>query len=131
MRLGRDYDRRGIRAVSVHHIHHVAHLLLVLGVVQRLEIATVIDRLLPPHPAHVLSAGRGVEALGSRFWREIMPCTKIPRAPRPAYGHNQDGRADLQQVLLRLGVSGDGGIPLRLGVWDGNRWKTKGVSWKH
>ena len=24
----------------------------------------MIDRLLPPHPAHVLSSGRGVEALG-------------------------------------------------------------------
>ena len=42
-------------------------------------------------------------------------------APRPAYGHSKDGRADLKQVLLSLGVSGDGGIPLRLGVRDGNR----------
>src|SRR4029434_10699775 len=33
----------------------------------------------------------------------------------------KDGRADLKQVLLSLGVSGDGGIPLRLGVRDGNR----------
>jgi transposase len=31
------------------------------------------------------------------------------------------GGTDLQQVLLSLGVSGDGGIPLRLGVRDGNR----------
>ena len=42
-------------------------------------------------------------------------------APRPAYGHSTDGRADLKQVLLSLGVSGDGGVPLRLGVRDGNR----------
>src|SRR5262249_22426435 len=42
-------------------------------------------------------------------------------APRPAYGHSKDGRDDLKQVLLSLGVSGDGGIPLRLGVRDGNR----------
>ena len=42
-------------------------------------------------------------------------------APRPAYGHSKDGRADLKQVLLSLGVSGDGGLPLRLGVRDGNR----------
>jgi transposase len=41
--------------------------------------------------------------------------------PRPAYGHSKDGRDDLKQVLLSLGVSGDGGIPLRLGVRDGNR----------
>jgi transposase len=46
---------------------------------------------------------------------------KIPRAPRPAYGHSKAGRDDLNQVLLSLGVSGDGGVPLRLGVRDGNR----------
>src|SRR5215510_2357620 len=42
-------------------------------------------------------------------------------APRPAYGHSKDGRDDLKQVLLSLGVSGDGGIPLRVGLRDGNR----------
>jgi hypothetical protein len=42
-------------------------------------------------------------------------------APRPAYGHSTDGRDERQQVLLRLGVSGDGGLPLRLGVRDGKR----------
>src|SRR5215468_11149008 len=31
-----------------------------------------------------------------------------PRAPRPAYGHSKDGHDDLKQVLLSLGVSGDG-----------------------
>ena len=46
---------------------------------------------------------------------------KTPRAPRLAYGHNKDGRDDLKQVLLSLGVGGDGGIPLRLGVRDDNR----------
>ena len=50
-------------AVAVQQIYPVAHLPLVLGVLRRLEIAPVIDRLLPPHPAHVLSCGRGVEAL--------------------------------------------------------------------
>jgi hypothetical protein len=43
------------------------------------------------------------------------------RAPQPAYGPSKDGRDDLQQVLLSLGVSGDGGLPLRGGVRDGNR----------
>jgi transposase len=43
-----------------------------------------------------------------------------PVAPRPAYGHSKDGRPDLKQVLLSLGVSGDGGLPLRLGIRDGN-----------
>src|SRR5215467_5565326 len=39
--------------------------------------------------------------------------------PRPAYGHSKDGRDDLKQVLLSLGVSSDG-LPLRLGLRDGN-----------
>ena len=43
-----------------------------------------------------------------------------PGAPRPAYGHSKDGRGDLKQVLLSLGVSGDGGWPLRLGMRDGH-----------
>jgi transposase len=46
---------------------------------------------------------------------------KSPMAPHPAYGHSKDGRDALQQVLLSLGVSGDGGIPLRVGLRDGNR----------
>ena len=41
-------------AVSVQPMHPVAHLPLVLGVLRRLEVVTVIDHLLPPHPAHVL-----------------------------------------------------------------------------
>jgi hypothetical protein len=45
---------------------------------------------------------------------------KIARAPRPASGHSQDGRDDLKQVLLSLGGSGDGGLPLRVGVRAGN-----------
>jgi transposase len=39
--------------------------------------------------------------------------------PRPAYGHSKDGRDDLKQVLLSLGVNSEG-LPLRLGVRDGN-----------
>jgi hypothetical protein len=46
---------------------------------------------------------------------------KTPRAPRPAYGHSKERRDDLTQVLLSLGVSGAGGIPLRRGGRDGNR----------
>src|SRR5215468_11769268 len=44
---------------------------------------------------------------------------KTPGAPRPAYGHSKDGHDDLKQVLLSLGVSSEG-LPLRLGVRDGN-----------
>ena len=50
-------------AVSVQPMRPVAQVPLGLGVLRRLEVATVIDGLLAPHPAHVLSAGRGVEAL--------------------------------------------------------------------
>jgi transposase len=46
---------------------------------------------------------------------------QTPGAPRPAYGHSKDGRDDLKQGLLSLGVSGDGGLPRRVGVRDGNR----------
>jgi transposase len=188
-------------ALTVQQIRPVAHLPLILGVLRRLEVATVVERLIAPHPAHVLSTGRGVEALvlaildgehgldkvGQRLEERGMlallqpelTCASLqdyrlghildalfaanlnkvfsavalkalevyaiptpwlqqdtttialygayadepqtPRAPRPAYGHSKDGRDDLKQVLLSLGVSGDGGIPLRLGVRDGNR----------
>jgi transposase len=46
---------------------------------------------------------------------------KTPGAPRLVYRHSKDGRDDRKQVLLSLGVSGDGGVPLRLGVRKGNR----------
>jgi transposase len=188
-------------AVSVQQSHPIAHLPLVLGVLRRLEVAPIIDRLIPPHPAHGLSCGRGVEALvlaildghhalykvGQRLdergmvallqpgltraalndyrlghildalfaanlntlfsalalkalevyaiptpWLHQDTTTialygayedepQMPGAPRPAYGHSKGGRDDLKQVLLSLGVSGDGGVPLRLGVRDGNR----------
>jgi transposase len=188
-------------AIAVQQIRPVAHLPLVLGVLRRLEVASLIDALIPPHPAHVLSTGRGVEALvlaildgdhalykvGQRLeergmvalvqpgltqaalhdyrlghildalfaanlnkvfsavalkalevyalptpWLHQDTTTialygayedepKTPRAPRPTYGHSKDGRDDLKQVLLSLGVSGDGGLPLRVGLRDGNR----------
>ena len=165
----------------------------------------MIDRLIPPHPAPVLSCGRGVEALvlaildgehalykvGKRLedrgmvallqpgltraalnddrlghildalfaanlntvfgavalkalevyalpapWLHQDTTTialygayedepQLPGAPRPAYGHSKDGRDDLKQVLLSLGVSGDGGIPLRLGVGVTQRFLQK------
>jgi len=50
-------------AIAVQQIDPIAHLSLVLGVLRRLEGATVIDRLIPPHPAHRLATVRGVEAL--------------------------------------------------------------------
>jgi hypothetical protein len=50
-------------AIAVQQMRPVAHVPFVLGVLRRLEVATILDRLIPPHPAHVLSCGRGVEAL--------------------------------------------------------------------
>ena len=188
-------------AITVQQIEPVAHLPLILGVLRSLEVATLIDQLIPPHPAHGLSCGRGVEALvlaildghhalykvGKRLEeRGIIPLLQpgltrtalndyrlghildalfaanlnqvfsvvalkalavyaistpwlhqdtttialygayadepqAPGAPRPTYGHSKDGRDDLKQVLLSLGVSGDGAIPLRVGLRDGNR----------
>jgi transposase len=196
-------------AVTLQQISPVAHLPLVLGVIRKLNVATLIDTFCPPHPAHVLSCGRGVEALllaildghhalytvGVRLaergmlpllqpglaraslhdyrlgqildalfaanlnrvfsaialnalevyaistpWlhqdtttitlygayaEETRPGAQSQQAPerpvppRPAYGHSKDGRDDLKQVLLSLGVSSDG-LPRRRGVRDGN-----------
>jgi len=49
-------------AVSVSELRPVAHLPLVLGLLRQLDVAAVIDELLPPHPATILSCGRGGEA---------------------------------------------------------------------
>ena len=49
-------------AITVHRIRPVAHLPLILGVVRTLEMAAIIDGLVPPNPANGLSCGRGVEA---------------------------------------------------------------------
>ena len=50
-------------AVTVDRVAPVAHLPLVLGVLRKLEIATLIVSMMPPHPDQVVSAGRAVEAL--------------------------------------------------------------------
>lgn len=50
-------------AMTIHQIRPVAHLPLVLGVVRKRNVAALIDTFCPPHPAHVLAYGRGVEAL--------------------------------------------------------------------
>jgi hypothetical protein len=41
-------------------ISPVAHLPLVLGVVRKRNVAALIETFCPPHPAHILSCGRGV-----------------------------------------------------------------------
>jgi transposase len=49
--------------MTIQQISPVAHLPLVLGVGRQLNVAAIIDAFCPPHPAPVLSCGRGVEAL--------------------------------------------------------------------
>jgi hypothetical protein len=49
-------------AGPVQQMYPVAPFPVILGVVRRLEVATVLDQLSPPHPAHGLSGGRGVKA---------------------------------------------------------------------
>jgi hypothetical protein len=45
---------------------------------------------------------------------------KSPAAPHPASGQSQDGHDDRNQGRLRLGVRGEGGLPLRVGLRDGH-----------
>jgi Domain of unknown function (DUF4277) len=50
-------------AMAMQQLQPVAHLPLVLGVVRKRNVAALSDPLCPPHPAPILSCGRGVEAL--------------------------------------------------------------------
>jgi hypothetical protein len=187
----------------------VARLPLVLGLLRTREGMVVIDTLCPPHPDHVVSCGRGVEALvwamldgnhaldkgGQRLAeRGMLPLLQAglrraslndyrlgqilealfaaklhqvlgavarkaldvyalpplwihqetttmrlygaydglperspqeaeeeaaPLARYPAYGYSKEGRNARKQVLRSLGVSGAGGLPLRLGSREG------------
>jgi hypothetical protein len=50
-------------AIAMQQSSPVAHLPSGLGVGRKLNVAALIDTFCPPHPTHVLSCGRGVEAL--------------------------------------------------------------------
>ena len=64
-------------AMTVQQIHPVAHLPLVLGVLRRLEVATVIDRLIPPRTQHTSSrVVAGSKPWSSWTWMGIMPSTR-------------------------------------------------------
>jgi hypothetical protein len=73
MRLSGGGDRMGTRAITVQQMPPVAHGPLVLGVLRRLEGATVLDRLRLPHPAHGLSCGRGAKPWSSLCSLAILP----------------------------------------------------------
>jgi Domain of unknown function (DUF4277) len=49
-------------AIAIRGLAPVAHLPWVRGMLRKLEVAPLIDTIIPPHPEHVLSCGRGVEA---------------------------------------------------------------------
>jgi len=50
-------------ALNGQQMRPVAHPPLILGILRRLAGATRIDRLIPPHPAHVVACGPGGAAL--------------------------------------------------------------------
>jgi transposase len=81
-----------------------------------------LGRLLTPwlHQDTTTIALYGAYEGGERVDEPGCQAREKPVLPRPAHGHSKDGRDDLKQVLLSLGVSGDGGLPLRLGIRDGN-----------
>jgi transposase len=62
----------------------------------------------------------GAYERGAAASEQAAPEAESPVAPRPAYGHSKDGRPDLKQVWRSLGVNDDGGLPLRMGIRDGN-----------
>ena len=103
--------------VAIHQISPVAHLPLVLGVVRKLNVAALIDTFCPPHPAHILSCGRGVEALllaildghhalykvGARLEERGMVPLLQPglRIPRSRAFRETRGAADVRPDLCR------------------------------
>jgi transposase len=50
-------------AVAIRRLAPVAHLPFVVGILRKLDGAQLIDTMIPQNPAHMLSCGRGVEAL--------------------------------------------------------------------
>jgi hypothetical protein len=63
MSSSEDSTRRDIMAVAISGMAPVAHLPLILGILRKLEVAAIIDTVLPPVSRNVLSCGQGVEAL--------------------------------------------------------------------
>ena len=66
-------DRRDIMATTIQQMHPVAHWPLVLGVLRRLEVATVIDRLIPPIRRMGSRVGVASKPWCSPFWMDIIP----------------------------------------------------------
>jgi transposase len=97
-----------------------ANLNQVFGAValRTLEVSAIPTPWLHQNTATITLYGAYEEATHASAPGSVETAPPVP--PRPAYGHRKDGRDDLKQVLLSLGVSSDGGLPLRMGVRDGN-----------
>lgn len=209
--------------MTVSAVKPVAHLPLSLGLLRKLERATIIDGFVPPHPANIVACGRGVAAVvlaifdgdhalyqvgtrlaergmvallqdglgveslndyrlgqlldalcaanlqrlfgavalqalevyaiptpwlhqdtttlsrygvyaersrrqapqeanapGSTSSQETRDDVTPPPTPQPTHGYNKDGHPDLKQLILSVGVRGNGGIPVRFGLRDGH-----------
>jgi transposase len=118
-KVGRRLEERGMVALlqpgltrAARHDYRLGHILDALfaahltGVLSAVALkALEVYAILTPW----LHQDTTTMALSGLYEDEPQP----PGAPRPAYGHSKDGRGDLTQVLLSLGVSGDGGWPLR------------------
>jgi hypothetical protein len=63
-------------AMTVQQMHPVAHLPLVLGVLRRLEVATLIDGLIPLPLPMGSPAGLGSQPWCWLFWMGLMPSTR-------------------------------------------------------
>src|SRR5882672_5570376 len=108
-------------AIAVQQTHPMAHLPLVLGIIRRLEVAAVIDHLIPPHPAHGLSCGRGVEAMvlaildghhalykvGKRLEERGMEALLRPGLTHASGGIMRYAIASWPRPAARVGLDGD------------------------
>jgi Domain of unknown function (DUF4277) len=92
-------------AMAMQQMRPVAPLPLVLGVVRKRNVAALLETFCPPHPAHLLSWGRGVEALLLAMLDGHQALSKVgarweERGMRPVL---QDGRGRVSRNDDRLG----------------------------
>ena len=63
-------------AIAVQQIHPVAQLPLVLGVLRRLEVASLLDHLIPPTRRMCFQQGMEAKLWVWPFWMAIMRSTR-------------------------------------------------------
>jgi len=114
-----DLLQPGFTRVSLHD-DRLGHILAALFAANRNRVCSALAlKALAVYA--IPTPGRHQDTTTMVLYGAYEEASKTPGAPRPAYGHSKDGRDDRKQVRLSLGVSGDGGVPLRRGVRDGNR----------